>query len=141
MTDEQAAAEVGALLQEMAARYGAKDVDGVIATFGAEDTVIVGTGADEVRFGAAETRAQVARDMAQSDDLSFGIDNLRVDVFGDAAFTYADVTFSGSAGGESFKIPARWTSGLARTGDGWRIVQFHVSVPYAEQAEGESFPG
>ena len=141
MTDEQVSAEVGALLHEMAARYGAKDADGVMAAFSGEDTVIVGTGVDEVRIGAADARAQVERDMAQSDDLSFGIDNLRVNGFGDSAFAYADVTFSGSAGGASFKIPARLTSGLVRTGDGWRIVQFHVSVPYAEQAEGESFPG
>jgi ketosteroid isomerase-like protein len=141
MTDEQASAEIGALLHEMAARYGAKDADGVVAHFAGEDTVMVGTGADEVRFGMAEARAQVERDMSQSDDLSFGIENLRTNVFGDTAFTYADVTFSGSAGGASYEISARWTGGLVRTGDGWRFVQSHVSVPYGEQAEGESFPG
>lgn len=117
------------------------DSDGVLALFAGDDTVLVGTGADEVRFGMAETRMQVERDLSQADDVSFGIENLRVNVFGDAAFAYADATFAGSAGGTSFEIPGRWTTGLVRTGDGWRIVQFHVSAAYEEQAEGESFPG
>jgi ketosteroid isomerase-like protein len=139
MADELASAEVRRLIDEMATLYGAKDADGVVATL-AEEAVIVGTGADEVRFGIAEARTQVERDMSQADDLSFGIDNLRVNVVGDAAFTYADVTFRGSAGGTPFEIPARWTAGLVRTGGEWRFVQFHVSVASEGQTEGESIP-
>ena len=139
MADELASAEVRLLIDDMVARYGAKDADGVVATL-AEEAVIVGTGADEVRFGIAEARTQVERDMSQADDLSFGIDNLRVNVVRDAAFTYADVTFRGSAGGVPFEIPARWTAGLVRIGSEWRFVQFHVSVASEEQTEGESFP-
>ncbi len=140
MGDEQVTAEVRAVLHQMAERYGAMDADGVVAAFVGEDTVVVGTGVDEVRFGLAEVRAQVERDMSQADELALGVENLSVKVFGDAAFAYGDVTFTGSAGGASFEIAARWTTGLVRTSDGWRIAQFHLSVPYGEQAEGESFP-
>jgi len=139
--NEQASADVSGVLHQLAERYGAMDAEGVLALFAGDDTVLVGTGADEVRFGMAATRAQVERDMSQADEVSFGIENLRVSVFGDAAFGYADATFAGSAGGTPFEIPGRWTTGLVRTEDGWLIVQFHVSVAYEEQAEGESFPG
>jgi ketosteroid isomerase-like protein len=82
----------------------------------------------------------VERDLSQADDLSLDVANQRLNVVGDAAFGYADVTFAGSAGGESFAIPARWTVGFVRSSDGWRVKQFHVSVAYGAQVEGESFP-
>ena len=141
MGDEQAVAAIRAVVDQMAERYGAKDADGVVAGFAGEGTVLVGTGADEVRFGLAEARAQVERDMSQADELSMGVENLRVNVVGDAAFAYADLAFSGSAGGDSFEIPVRVTLGLVLTDGGWKIAQFHGSVAFGEQAEGESFPG
>ncbi len=140
MGNEQVTAEVRAVLHQLADRYAAMDADGVVAGLVGEATVVVGTGVDEVRFGLAEVRALVERDMSQADELALSIENLSVKVFGDAAFAYADVTFTGSAGGESFEISARWTTGLVRNSDGWRIAQMHTSVPYGEQAEGESFP-
>ena len=81
----------------MAARYAAKDADGVVGTFAGDDIGLVGTGADEVRVGEAEARVQVERDMSQADELSLAIDNVRTHVSGDAAFPYADVVFRGSA--------------------------------------------
>ena len=140
MEDEEVAAEVRAVLNQVADSYAAMDADGVVAAFVGEDTMAVGTGVDEIRFGLAEVRAQVERDMSQADELTLGIGNLSTKVFGDAAFAYADVTFAGSVGEESFELAARLTTGLVRTEDGWRIAQFHASVPFGEQAEGESFP-
>lgn len=141
MADEQVIAAIRGVVNQMAEGYGAMDADAVMAAFAGEETVLVGTGADEVRFGLAEARAQVERDMSQADELSIGVENLRVNVVGDAAFAYADFAFRGSAGGDSFEIPVRATIGLVLTGGGWRIAQFHVSVAYGEQVEGESFPG
>lgn len=140
MTGGQTAADIRAVLDEMAARYAAKDADGVVATLAGDDVVLVGTGADEVRFGLADARAQVERDMAQADELSFQMDNVRINLVGEAAFVYADVVFAGIAAGSPFEIPVRWTAGLLQTGDGWRFAQFHVSVPFGEQEQGESFP-
>lgn len=116
------------------------DADGVVALFTGDDAVVVGTGADEVRFGLADIRAQVERDMSQADEISVVMENPRFNIAGDAAFVYTDARFVGSAGGESFELPVRWTVGLINAEDGWKVAQFHVSVAYGEQAEGESFP-
>ena len=140
MTDEQAIDEVRAVLDEFAARYSAKDADGALAAMAGDDIVLVGTGADEVRFGLAEARAQIERDMSQADELDFRFDDLRINVVGDTAFAFANVAFRGSAGEASFEMAARMTAGLVHTDDGWRFVQAHLSVPYADQPEGESFP-
>ena len=140
MTIEQAVAEVRSVVYQMAERYGALDADGVLAMFVEENTVLVGTGADEVRFGTAEARLQVVRDMSEVDGLSMGMENLSVNVFGEAAFAYSDAVINASVDGESFKFPVRATIGLIRTSDGWRIAQIHFSVAYGEQAPGRSFP-
>lgn len=137
---DQATVEIEAVLQQMAARYAARDADGVLALFADDGSMVVGTGADEVRFGLGEIRAQVERDIAQADSISIEFEELSVKVVDDAAFAYADAAFAGSAGGGDFHLPVRMTAGLVRAGGDWRIAQFHVSVAFGEQAEGESFP-
>lgn len=133
-------ARVEAVLREMADRYADGDPDGVLELFAGDESMLVGTGADEVRFGLGEIRAQVERDMAQADSISMGFDELAVQLVGDTALVYADAAFAGSVGDEEFRLPVRMTAGLVRQGGDWRIAQFHVSVAYGEQSEGESFP-
>lgn len=141
MTGEQAIAEIRSVVYRMAERYGAMDTDGVLATFVADGgALVVGTGADEVRFGHEELRRQIDRDLSEVESLSVGMEHLRVSVFGDAAFTFADAVMSVRIGGESLRFPMRWTLGLVRTADGWRIAQSHASVPWTDQAPGRSFP-
>ena len=137
---EQVKAAIEAVLERVAERYAAGDVDGVVALFAGEESLIVGTGADEVRFGLAQIRAQVERDMTQADQMSMRFGDLMVRVAGEAAFAYADAAFAGSVGGEEFRLPVRMTAGLVRADGDWRLAQFHVSVAYGEQPEGESFP-
>jgi uncharacterized protein (TIGR02246 family) len=138
---EQVKAAIEAVLGQMAERYAAGDVDGVLELFAGEESLIVGTGADEVRFGLAAIRTQVERDMGQADSIAMRFGDLTVRVAGDAAFAYADAAFAGSVGGEDFSLPVRMTAGLVRADGDWRIAQFHVSVAYGQQPEGESFPG
>lgn len=140
MTIDQAVAEVRSAVYRFAERYGALDIDGVMAMFVGENPVDVGTGVDEVRIGTSEVRHQIARDMSEVEALSMGMESLRVDVHGDAAFAYSDVVFSLTAGGESLRIPARTTIGMICTADGWRIAQIHSSIAYGEQPPGRSFP-
>lgn len=140
MTVEQDVAEVRFLVYRMAERYGAIDPDGVMETFVDDHPSIIGTGADEVRFGPAEVHFQMARDMAEADTLSMGMENVHVDVFGEAAFAFADVVINATFGGETFGFPVRCTFGLVRTDDGWRIAQIHTSVAHGGQSEGRSFP-
>ena len=124
----------------MAERFGAKDVEGVMAVFVKAGGSVVGTGADEIRFGSDAVRLQLARDVSEVDTFSFGMENLRVDVFGDAAFAFADVEIFATFGSESMRFPVRGTFGLARTEAGWRIAQIHISVTDPQQDEGRSFP-
>jgi ketosteroid isomerase-like protein len=137
---EQAGSEIQEVLDEFIGRYGAMDAEGVVAIFAGDDAVVVGTGADEVRFGLNEIRSQVERDIAQADEISVVLENEKINVAGDAAFVYADTRFVGVVGGETFELPARWTVGLVHGEDGWQVMQCHFSVAYEEQTAGESFP-
>ena len=132
---------IRAVLTQFGERYAAGDADGVLALFDGEESVVVGTGADEVRFGLAAIRAQVERDFSQADSIAMTFGDVRISEAGDAAFVYAAVAFEGVVDGETFRLPARLTLGLVRSGDEWHARQFHTSVAFGEQEAGESFPG
>ena len=140
MTIEQDVAEVRSVIYRMAGAFGAKDVDGAMGLFIEQGASTVGTGVDELRFGSEAVRFQISRDVSEADTLSFGMESLRVDVFGDAAFAFADAMINATFGSESFRFPVRSTFGLVRTEAGWRIAQVHTSVAHLEQSEGRSFP-
>lgn len=140
VTRGQDVAEIRSVVYQMAERFGAKDVEGVMALWVEEEASAIGTGADEIRFGSDAVRLQIARDLSEVDTFSFGMENLRVDVVGDAAFAFADVEIDATFGSESMRFPVRATFGLARTEAGWRIVQGHTSVADSQQPEGQSFP-
>ena len=137
--DERAIAEVRAVVYRMAERYGSKDVDGVLETF-VDNPLLVGTGEDELRFGGDSVRLQIARDVSEPDQLSYSVDKLHVDVFGDAAFAFADAVVNASFGDDGFRFPVRSTFGLVRTNAGWRIAQVHTSAAHRQQPQGRSFP-
>lgn len=140
VTRGQDVAEIRSVLYQMAERYGAKDVEGVMALWVDEGASAIGTGVDEIRFGSDSVRLGIARDLSEADTFSLGIENLHVDAVGDAAFALADVEINATFGSEPMRFPLRATFGLARTEAGWRIVQKHFSVPDPEQPEGQSFP-
>ncbi len=143
-TVHETTAEIAALLQKWANGYRAKDAVGLLALVsGDEDVVMVGTGADEVCFGLAALRTQIARDFSQAGELDTTFSNLRVTLAGDAAaFAYCDVVVTGSVAGEAFAMSGlRLTAGLMRTAQGWRFAQMHLSAPNGAQDEGRSFQG
>ncbi len=140
VTIEQDTAEVRSVVYRMAERYGAKDVEGVLDAFVGEGSSMVGTGLDELRYGPHALRLQVTRDMSEADALSFGMDSLRVEVFGDAAFAFAEAVVSATVGSEHVRLPIRATFGLCRTDNGWRIAQMHTSLAHLQQDAGRSFP-
>ena len=140
LNDEQSIAEVRSLMYQMAERYGAGDVDGVMALFVGDRPMNIGTGADEARLGFAEVRRLIARDVSEVDNVVMNMDSLSVNVVGDAAFAYSDVVFTAIVDGERTRYPARSTIGLTRTDAGWRIAQFHTSFAYDGQTTGRSWP-
>lgn len=140
MADEQAVAQVRSIMYQMAERYGAGDVDGVMALFVDDHPVNIGTGADEARLGVAEVRRQIARDLSEVDNVAMSMEQLTVNVYGDGAFAYSEVVFVATVDGERLSFPARTTVGLTRTDSGWRIAQIHTSFPYDAQTSGRSWP-
>ena len=139
MKIERDVANIRAVLYRLTGSYGAKDVDGVLDTFVADAPMMVGTGIDELRFNADEVRFQVDRDTSEPDALSISMANLRVTVFGDAAFAYADMVIHATFGEQHHRFPVRMTFGLVRTDEGWRVAQAHTSVAEKGLPEGRSF--
>lgn len=140
MTVDQDRAEIRAVVYRMAERYGAKDVEGTMATFVGEHSSVIGTGTDEIRFGNDAVQFQMARDMSEPDTLSFAVESLHVDVFADSAFAFANAVFHATFRDDVFRFPVRTTFGMVRTDVGWRIAQIHTSIAHREQPEGRSFP-
>jgi adenylate cyclase len=140
MSDEQAVAAVRSVMYQMAERYGAGDVDGVMELFLENGPMNIGTGADEARLGFAGVKRLIARDVSQVDGLAMNMDSLSVNVVGDAAFAFSDVVFTAVIEGERTNYPARSTVGLIRTDAGWRIAQIHTSFAYDGQVRGRSWP-
>ncbi|WP_353809900.1 nuclear transport factor 2 family protein [Agromyces sp. SYSU T00194] len=132
--------EIGAVLEGWSDAYRAQDVEALLAMGYGDDVQLVGTGADEVRFGLDEYRVQAERDFSQADEVEMRFTNVHATIVGDAAFAYCDVAVVGTVGGQSFAAPGlRLTVGLVRTDAGWRFVQTHLSAPASGQGEGQSF--
>ncbi|MEA2608689.1 MAG: hypothetical protein QOJ75_932 [Chloroflexota bacterium] len=131
---------VRGVLDRFATAYSAKDQAGVLACFAVgPDGVLIGTGADEWRVGDAEVRAQVEQDFAQADSLEVEYGELHVDGTDGVAWFAAKATVRASVAGEPFDSDLRLTGVVTHQGDGWRIVQSHLSFPAAAQEPGHSF--
>lgn len=137
-TTESVALEVAGLLDALASAYSAKLPDQAVELF-TEDAVVVGTGADELRFGLEEVRTQIERDISQADALRATYSGLRVGAMGDVAWLYASLVAEVTIGEDEITMSMRFTATAVRSDQGWRFSQAHFSLPFAEQAEGESF--
>lgn len=138
MTTSTTDGEIAELVHSLVGAYTAKELDQAVELF-TDDAMVVGTGADELRFGRDEIRAQIERDMSQADALRATVDGIRIVSRGDAAWLFAHMTAEVTIGEESLVMEMRFTSAAVRTDVGWRLCQAHFSVPSAAQAEGESF--
>jgi ketosteroid isomerase-like protein len=140
VASQETIAAVRGVLDRFAAAYAAKDVAGVLGCFAVgEDGVLVGTGADEWRVGDAEVRAQTERDFAQGDALSIDYGDIHIEGRDRVAWFAAQATIRASLSGEPFEAALRLTGVLTHEGDGWKIVQSHLSFPAAAQEPGSSF--
>jgi ketosteroid isomerase-like protein len=140
VASQETIAAVRGVLDRFAAAYAAKDVAGVLGCFAVgEDGVLVGTGADEWRVGDAEVRAQTERDFAQGDALSIDYGDIHIEGRDRVAWFAAQATIRASLSGEPFEAALRLTGVLTQQGDGWKIVQSHLSFPAAAQEPGSSF--
>jgi ketosteroid isomerase-like protein len=140
VASEDTITAVRGVLDRFAATYSAKDEAGVLGCFDVgQDGVLIGTGADEWRVGDAAVRAQVERDFAQADSLSVEYGELYIDGTDGVPWFAVKATVRASVGGEPFEPALRLTGVVRRQGDGWSIVQSHLSFPADAQEPGQSF--
>ncbi|HEV2459045.1 MAG TPA: nuclear transport factor 2 family protein [Ktedonobacterales bacterium] len=139
--DAQTETAVLATLEQFKQAYEHRNMGHLLALFAPDaDVVLFGTGADEKRIGLAEIQAQAERDWAQAEAFTLEWGWSSVSAAGSVAWVAADVVGHITMGGQEVHLPLRLTAVLEHRGGSWLWVQSHVSLPAAEQAEGESFP-
>ena len=89
--------------------------------------------------GTLRSARKVERDFAQADSLSVEYGELHIDGTDGVAWFATKATVRASVGGEPFESALRLTGVVTRQGDGWKIVQSHLSFPAEAQEPGSSF--
>ena len=105
------------------------------------DMVNVGTGTDERYLGPDELRAGFERDLAQSSARQVVITWFKSSGLGDMAWAAVALDISVTTEAGEMKAPCRATYVLERIDGRWLVVHSHLSLPWMEQQEDESFPG
>lgn len=106
--DAQTAKDVAAVVEKLTGAYKARKLDEMLACFAFdEDTVLIGTGADEKRIGPAQIRAQAERDWAQTENVEMDVAWRPVSAAGGVAWIFGDGAFRIRAGGQAMALPAR----------------------------------
>jgi class 3 adenylate cyclase len=120
---------------------GRRDAESAVEFFADDpDVFLYGTGVDEARKGRAEIRAQIERDLSQSDAWSWTLGQQSISSAGDVAWTAGDVVIRVTVGDDTLDVPHRLTTVLERRDGRWLMLQMHLSVPNGGQAIGQSFP-
>jgi ketosteroid isomerase-like protein len=103
-----------------------RDLQGLVALL-ADDVVFVAT--DEVCVGRKDTSEVLARDFDRVDDLEVLFGPPRTYQLGDVAWCFRDFTSTIKTGRKMSHLSGRLTVVLSRGPNGWRIAQWHASVP------------
>ena len=134
-------AEVIETMQQYATAYRKKDIRTLSALF-SSDISGFGSGPDEVIANHRDFIRQIQRDMSQADILSVEFSDREIFGDGRVAWTTSKNTITFTINGSRKQaLHGRTTMVLKNTGSRWVIEQFHFSMPYGGQAEGQSFPG
>jgi ketosteroid isomerase-like protein len=138
--DAKTQSAVISVIDSMWKAYAKKDVDDVMSHYLPDpDLVVMGSGKDEVYYGSASCRKGLRRDFSQADGIKGRISKPRVSVCGRAAWLIAGCEFTATVGKEKVVMNGRVTSVLEKRRGKWLIAQWHFSMPYTGQAEGESW--
>lgn len=134
-------AEVIEAMQQYATAYRKKDIKAFSALFSSDITGF-GSGPDEVIANHTDFIQHIKRDMSQANILSVEFTDRKI--FGDGRIAWATsksaIAFT-IDGTKKQTLYGRSTMVLRNTGSRWLIEQLHFSLPYGEQAAGQSFPG
>lgn len=139
--DEATRAAIVAQLMAFGDAYRRRDPAALLALFAADaDVVFIGTGVDERRVGPDELKAQIERDVAQSDAVSFDWDWHAVSQAGPVAWIAAHGIVAATVDGRDITFPIRLTGILEQRDSAWLFLHTHLSVPATAEPEGHSFP-
>ncbi len=139
--DATTTAAVIATLEQYRTSYIDRDLDRLMATFAPDqDTILLGTGADELLVGYDTIQAAMPRDWHQSDAIVWEWQTPMVGAAGSIAWAFIDSAVDARMGSIRVRLPTRITAVLELRGGQWLITQMHLSVPATGQTEGESFP-
>lgn len=120
--------------------YSDKDVDACIAAYAQELPVfIVGTGEGEYCSRLDQLSSLLQRDFQQSGPVKIAHKELSTQSYGNIACAASELDIEVSLPDGSWSVSGRFTCTLVKANEQWKIVQSHLSVPAADQAEGESF--
>ncbi|MDD1686378.1 nuclear transport factor 2 family protein [Methanoregula sp.] len=134
-------AEVIETMAAYGTAYRKKDKKTLSALF-SPDISGFGSGPDEVIADHKDFIRQIKRDMSQATILLVEFSDRKISGEGRIAWATSTCTITFTVEGTKKQIlRGRSTMVLRNTGSRWVIEQFHFSMPYGGQAEGQSFPG
>ncbi len=140
--DAKTKAEVLKTVREMWKAYARMDAEAVLAFYAPDpDTVVMGSGSDEVYVGPKQAKRGLTRDFAQARRVKVALAKVRVSAAGTVAWLAANCRFEAYIAGCNVEMAGRLTMVLEKRKGGWLILQSHFAMPYASQAAGQSFPG
>lgn len=128
-----------AVMERYAQAYSEKDLEGIMAT-AAEDFFGYGSGPDEEVYGKEQFRAQVERDLSQSDRISMLLGPSHVSGKGDVAWYAGSCTVEATVSGQDIRMEGRVTAVLKKEGGQWLIAMCHFAMPFGGQETGQSWP-
>jgi len=134
-------AEITETIEAYGTAYRKKDIKTLSAIF-SPDITGFGSGPDEVIANHKDFIGHIKRDMSQATIRSVEFSDRKIFGEGRIAWTTSKTAIAFTIDGKSKQMMrGRSTMVLRNTGSRWVIEQYHFSMPYGEQAEGESFPG
>lgn len=128
-------------LNNIARGYAQKDTSMVLDNYKNDPGVIgIGTGIDEWRVGWDEIKKGIERNMEQADNISIRFTQHSVKSHGTVAWFVASCDINLVVDSAERSLVGRFTGILEKGGEGWKIVQSHLSLPDSRQEEGKSYP-
>lgn len=125
-----------AVVQDMLAAYGARDLDAVLDYFSDDpDLVCIGSGPNEKNQGKHALAAHLEADFAEAQSMAVEFPWHHVAVRGANAWVAADCAFTMEADYGLFCVKARFTAALERQDGGWKLIQTHLSLPFPREDE------
>lgn len=138
MDTTQQGAVIG-VVNDLFRDFAAKDIDAMLSHY-APNATGFGTGADEKFSGRDQLRAGFTRDTSQADSGRFSLVSSEVGISGNVAWISAEVEISVEIPGQGeMAFPARVSLVLQNYDGRWLVEHHHLSVPAANQEEGQSF--